>query len=120
VLPPLRALEAPWDEHREGALLRGTNRRPRLPLHANTLRHRGPVHWALLDLDEYAYYLLGITILILLIYAFRQVEHNERNLEKLVDEKSRRLIEAERLANIGEGGDQLLNSPVRPTDDALL
>jgi hypothetical protein len=55
------------------------------------------------DLDDYAYYLLGSTILLLLVYAFRQVEHNEMNLEKLVEEKSRQLIEAERLANIGRG-----------------
>ena len=31
------------------------------------------------------------------------MENNEKNLEKLVEEKSRQLIEAERLANIGKG-----------------
>jgi hypothetical protein len=55
------------------------------------------------DLDDYADYLFGSTILLLLIYAFKQVEHHELNLEMLVEEKSRRLIESERLANIGRG-----------------
>ncbi len=31
------------------------------------------------------------------------MEHSEENLEKLVEEKTSRLVEAERLANIGEG-----------------
>jgi len=58
---------------------------------------------AMVDMRSYANYLLGASLMILLVYAFRQVKNNEENLEALVEEKSRQLIESERLANIGKG-----------------
>ena len=54
------------------------------------------------EIRDYAYYFMGSTLMIILIYAFKQVEQNEKSLEKIIEIKSNQLIEAERLAHIGE------------------